>query len=143
MKTEELLNLAENNKNFIFEKDIFNENRYYVYDRTLENGKKIALAYLYLGGKDTGIKEITLYSGIHKYLVGNTKFILTYDVFNRNSYIVKYFTGIPSKRELLLEIPRLGLKSYAYYYPEKNFMVTRNISDTEVTIKFSLILNLN
>jgi hypothetical protein len=143
MKTEELLNLVEKNGNFILEKDIFNENRFYVYDKEFENGKKIALAYLYLGEKDTGIKEIILYKDIHKYLVGNSKYLFTYEIFNKNSYIVKYFTGFPSHRELILDIPILGLKSYAYYYPDKNFIVTRNLSDTDATITLSLVLKMN
>jgi hypothetical protein len=143
MKTEELLNTLEASPFIYLEKDIFLENRFYLYDRQKKDDKNILLAYLVLGESDTGIKEITLYNGIIRYLTGNSKLLLTYDILNKNSYIVTFFTGYPSYRELIIDIPKIGLKTYAYYYREKNFIVSKNISKDNVSLTFSLVLNLN
>jgi hypothetical protein len=50
---------------------------------------------------------------------------------------------LPSKREVVLDIPKLGMKSYAYSYPNKNFIVTRHINENGSSITFSLVLDLN
>jgi hypothetical protein len=143
MKMEELLNLDEKNSNIFFEKDVFNENRYYIYEQGKGGLKSAALAYISFGSGDTGISCITLYSSMIRYIEGRAKYMLTYDILNKSSYIVRNFSGLPTKRETVIDIPRLGLKSYAYIYPEKNFIVTRHMSENGTTLTFSFVLDVN
>jgi hypothetical protein len=138
MKLEEIVREI-NQYDFLYvEKDVFNENRLYVYDDK-GNDEDNTLAYLILDENTFDLKEIVLYPAMIKYLIGNTKKLLTLEMTNQNSDIVKYFTGLPQERKKILDIPSLHLESYKYYYPTRNFVLTKNKNDKKIQLSLSLV----
>jgi hypothetical protein len=138
MKLEEIVREI-NQYDFLYvEKDVFNENRLYVYDDK-GNDMNNTLAYLILDENTFDLKEIVLYPAMIKYLIGNSKKLLTLEMINQNSDIVKYFTGIPQQRKKILDIPSLHLESYTYYYPTRNFVLTKNKNDKKIQLSLSLV----
>ena len=138
MKLEEIVREI-NQYDFLYvEKDVFNENRLYVYDDK-GNDEDNTLAYLILDENTFDLKEIVLYPAMIKYLIGNTKKLLTLEMTNQSSDIVKYFAGLPQERKKILDIPSLHLESYKYYYPTRNFVLTKNKNDKKIQLSLSLV----
>jgi hypothetical protein len=142
MKLEEIVREI-NQYDFLYvEKDVFNENRLYIYDDK-GNDSDNTLAYLILDENTFDLKEIILYPNMIKYLPGNSKKLLTLEMTNYRSDIVRYFTGIPEPRKKILDIPSLKMESYSYYYQNRNFVFTKNKIDKKIQISFSLVENSN
>jgi hypothetical protein len=120
--------------------DPFNENRFYLYENDFLNGNNVILAYFIWDEEKKALQEIVLYFGFIKYLVGNSKNLLTTEVINKDSRIIRDFLGPPTEKEITLDIEALGLKSFSYFYPERKFKVIRNISDDKSSIAFSFYL---
>ena len=120
--------------------DPFNENRFYLYENDFLNGNNVILAYFIWDEEKKALQEIVLYFGFIKYLVGNSKNLLTTEVINKDSRIIQEFLGPPTEKEITLDIEVLGLKSFSYFYPERKFKVIRNISDDKSSIAFSFYL---
>lgn len=140
MKLEEIAS-AVNQYDFIYvEKDVFNETRLYLYDDKATNDDN-TLAYLILDENTLDLKEIVLYPNMIKYLIGNSKKLLTLEMINSNSDIVKYFTGVPAERKKILDIPSLHIESYEYYFPNRNFKLTKNRNEKKIHISLSLVCN--
>jgi hypothetical protein len=138
MKLEEIVREI-NQYDFLYvEKDVFNENRLYIYDDQ-GNDSNNTLAYLILDENTYDLKEIILYPNMIKYLIGNSKKLITLEMTNQNSDIVKYFTGLPEQRKKILDIPALQMESYAYYFPKRNFVLTKNKIDKKTQISLSLV----
>lgn len=139
MSINQALEVIKNYDNMVFfEVDPFNPNRYYLYDYEIVNDKYLPLAYFIWDDTGQKLLEIILYKGFSKYLVGNTKKLLTLDVINKNSLIVKTFMGYPVKKEVTLDLPSIGLKTFCYYYPNHNFKVFRNITDQSSSISLGM-----
>lgn len=138
MTQNEVRNIVDKSGQLFFKADPFNDNRLYLYDN--ENN---ALAYFIWSDSSNvkGLQEIIFYYGFSKYMVGASKNLLTMEVINKNSEIVKDFIGYPNYKEITLDLPSLGLKSFSYYYSEKKFKVNRNISDSGTSISFSIFLD--
>ena len=140
MKLEEIVREI-NQYDFLYvEKDVFNENRLYLYDDK-GNDSDNTLAYLILDENTFDLKEIVLYPNMIKYLIGNSKKLLTMEMTNQNSDIVKYFTGLPQQRKKILDIPSLNMESYAYYFPKRNFVLTKYKNDQKIQLSLSLVGN--
>lgn len=139
MKISDVKNILQNNPKVVLVLDNYNPFRYYLYEK-ISGENKIAIAYMIWDNKTHALKEITLYSAFSKFTIGSTAYLFTQEAFNKENAIVKYFLGNPYKRKILLDIPSIGLKSYAYYF-YKNYMITKNISDEGTSYSFSLILN--
>lgn len=139
MEINEALEIVDTKPNIFFRVDPFNDNRYYLYDIEKIDGKNIPLAYFIWDINGIVLKEIILYKGFSKYLVGNSRILLTIDVINKNADIVKTFMGYPSSKVTSLDLPSIGVKSFNYYYPNHNFKVIRNFSDKGSSIAFGLI----
>lgn len=140
MKLEEVVSEL-NQYDFLYvEKDVFNENRLYIYDDKATNADN-TLAYLILDENSLDLKQIVLYPNMIKYLIGNSKKLLTLEMTNLNSDIVKYFSGLPNQRKKVIDIPSLQMESYDYFFPERNFMLTKNKSDHKIQISLSLVNN--
>ena len=138
MKLEDIVREL-NQYDFLYvEKDVFNENRLYIYDDT-GNDSGNTLAYLILDKNTFDLKEIVLYPNMIKYLIGNSKKLLTMEMANQNSDIVKYFTGLPMQRKKILDIPTLQMESYAYYFPNRNFVFTKNKIDKKIQLSLSIV----
>lgn len=138
MKIADVKIILQNHTKVSLVVDNYSPFRYYLYEKS-GGQNKTAIAYLIWDNKTQILKEITLYSAFSKFTIGTTPSLFTKDAFNKDHPVVKYFLGNPYKRKILLDIPSIGLKSYAYYY-YKNFMITKNISDEGTTYSFSLIL---
>jgi hypothetical protein len=138
MKLEEIV--QEINKyDFLYvEKDVFNKNRLYIYDDKANNADN-TLAYLILDENTYDLKEIVLYPNMIKYLIGNSKKLLTLEMTNMNSDIVKYFSGLPTQRKKVIDIPSLHMESYEYFFPDRNFVLTKNKNDTKINISLSMV----
>ena len=95
MKLEDIVKEVDKYDFIYVEKDVFNENRLYLYDDKATNADN-TLAYLILDENTFDLKQIVLYPNMIKYLIGNTKKLLTLEMINQNSDIVKYFTGVAS-----------------------------------------------
>ena len=140
MKLEEVVSEL-NQYDFLYvEKDVFNENRLYIYDDKATNADN-TLAYLILDENSLDLKQIVLYPNMIKYLIGNSKKLLTLEMTNLNSDIVKYFSGLPNQRKKVIDIPSLQMESYDYFFPDRNFMLTKNMSDHKIQISLSLVSN--
>ncbi|MBT3303263.1 MAG: hypothetical protein HOD63_16110 [Bacteroidetes bacterium] len=135
----EALEIVSLKPNIYFRVDPFNDNRYYLFDIEKRNGKNLALAYFIWDDNGMQLNEIILYEGMMKYMVGDSRSLLTLDVINKNAHIVKTFMGYPSSKETSLDLPSIGVKSFNYYYPNHSFKVVRNFSDTGSSIAFGLI----
>ena len=135
----EALEIVSLKPNIYFRVDPFNDNRYYLFDIEKRNGKNLALAYFIWDDNGMQLNEIILYEGMMKYMVGDSRSLLTLDVINKNAHIVKTFMGNPSSKETSLDLPSIGVKSFNYYYPNHSFKVVRNFSDTGSSIAFGLI----
>ncbi len=135
----EALEIVSSKPNIYFRVDPFNDNRYYLFDIEKRNGKNLALAYFIWDDNGLQLNEIILYEGMMKYMVGDSRSLLTLDVINKNAHIVKTFMGYPSSKETSLDLPSIGVKSFNYYYPNHSFKVVRNFSDTGSSIAFGLI----
>lgn len=140
MDIQEVKNKIELNHNIFIERDPFNSNRFYLLDKEKYSGKNIVLAYFIWEKNNIGLKEIVLYHGFMKYMIGNSKKLLTYDVLDNNSHIFKFFLGQASSKEVILDIPKIQTRSIAYYYANKNFKITKNITEQVVTFSLSFIL---
>ncbi len=143
MSIEKALEVIDNNTLVFMEVDPFNNNRYYLYDYEVVKGKYVPLAYFIWDEEGEILHEILLYQGFSKYLVGGSQNLLSTDVINRHSDLVKNFIGYPSRKEIVLDIPAIGVKSFCYYYPDHDFKVFRNLSDKGSTIHFGLIRDLD
>jgi hypothetical protein len=142
MKLEEIVREL-NQYDFLYvEKDVFNENRLYIYDDK-GNDSDNTLAYLILDENTYDLKEIILYPNMIKYLQGNSKKLVTLEMINSRSEIVQYFAGTTKERKKILDIPSLKMVSYAYFFPERNFVVTKNKIDKKIQISFSLVEGTN
>lgn len=140
MNINEVKEIISKYPQFYLSVDPFNENRYYLYDTRQINNKNVSLAYFIWDDKspNSGLKEIIIYFGFSRYLVGNSKNLVTLEVINKNSAIVQDFMGYPSRKEVILDLPALGVKSFSYFYPERKFKVNRYISDDGTSISFSI-----
>ena len=143
MSIEKALEVIENNTLVFMEVDPFNNNRYYLYDYEINYGRHIPLAYFIWNDEGEILHEILLYQGFTKYLVGGSRNLLSTDVINKHSDLVKTFIGYPSRKEIVLDIPAIGVKSFCYYYPDHDFKVFRNLSDKGSSIHFGLIRDLD
>ena len=76
-----------------------------------------------------------------KYLIGNSKKLLTLELLNQNSDIVKYFTGSPEQRKKILDIPSLNMESYTYYFPKRNIVLTKYKNDQKFRLSLSLVVD--
>ena len=76
-----------------------------------------------------------------KYLIGQSKKLLTLEMINQKSDIVKYFTGLPAERKKIIDIPSLHMESYEYYFPDRNFVLTKNKNDKKTQVSLSLVSN--
>lgn len=142
MKLEEVLPILKHNLNIYLKQDPYNSNRYYLYDREKYNGKDIVMAYLIWGNDNIGLKEIVLYHGFLKFMVGNSRMLLTYDAIDKHTYIYSSYLGFPSRMEVILDIPDIKMKSTAFYYPNKNFKIIKTVSEQVVSFSMSLVLKL-
>jgi len=140
MKLEDIVKEVDKYDFIYVEKDVFNENRLYLYDDKATNADN-TLAYLILDENTFDLKQIVLYPNMIKYLIGNTKKLLTLEMINQNSDIVKYFTGLPDQRKKVMDIPSLHMESYEYFFPDRNFVLTKNKNDSEIKIYLSLVNN--
>ncbi len=144
MTPDEVSESIKYNSAIFLKEDPFNENRIYLYDTNKINNKNRCIGYLkYTSEPDNSklrLSEVVLYFDFIHYMVGNSKNLLTLEVINKNSQIVKNFIGFPATRNTELDIPSLGLKSFSYYYPDKNFKITRYISDDGSSLSFSILL---
>lgn len=138
MSINEALEVIKLNDKVFFEVDPFNSNRYYLYDYEIVKERYLPLAYFIWDESGQKLLEIIIYTGFTKYLVGNTKKLLTLDVINKNSLIVKTFMGYPVKKEVTLDLPSIGLKTFCYYYPNHNFKIFRNITDESTSISLGI-----
>jgi len=138
MSINEALEVIKLNNKVFFEVDPFNSNRYYLYDYEIVKERYLPLAYFIWDENGQKLLEIIIYTGFTKYLVGNTKKLLTLDVINKNSLIVKTFMGYPVKKEVTLDLPSIGLKTFCYYYPNHNFKIFRNITDESTSISLGI-----
>ncbi|HPD65423.1 MAG TPA: hypothetical protein P5050_06790 [Bacteroidia bacterium] len=138
MSINEALEVIKLNDKVFFEVDPFNSNRYYLYDYEIVKERYLPLAYFIWDENGQKLLEIIIYTGFTKYLVGNTKKLLTLDVINKNSLIVKTFMGYPVKKEVTLDLPSIGLKTFCYYYPNHNFKIFRNITDESTSISLGI-----
>jgi|GEM_PF-1314504 len=138
MSISDALEKIEDNQFVYFSIDPFNNNRYYLYDYEQLNGKNIPLAYFIWDQNGVVLLEVVFYQGFKKHMVGDAKKLLSLDIINKNSDIVKNFMGYPVKKETTLDIPSIGLKTFCYYYPNHNFKIFRNITDQTSSISFSI-----
>jgi hypothetical protein len=139
MNINQAMEVVDKKPNIYFRVDPFNDNRYYLFDIEKRNGKNIALGYFIWDDSGLLLKEIILYTGFTKYLVGDSRSLLTLDVINKNARVVKTFMGYPARKETSLDLPSIGLKSFNYYYPNHSFKVIRNFNDNGSSIAFGLI----
>ncbi|MEA3495311.1 MAG: hypothetical protein U9R42_04680 [Bacteroidota bacterium] len=137
MKINEVKTEINKNKNIFLQEDPFNSRRFYLYEK---NSTQAPLCYLKWDDNNdkSGLQEVVFYFKFIKYLPGISKNLLTLEVINKNSEIVKTFMGYPTRKELSLQIPSLGIKTYSYYYPERNFKINRYISDNGSSISFCI-----
>jgi hypothetical protein len=140
MKLEDIVSEVNQHDFLYVEKDVFNENRLYLYDDKANNADN-TLAYLILDENTLDLKEIVLYPNMAKYLIGNSKKLLTLEMINLNSDIVRYFTGMPAPRKKTIDITSLHMETYEYYYPNRNFVITKNKNEKKIQISFSLVSN--
>lgn len=140
MKPEEIVRVI-NQFDFLYvEKDVFNENRLYLYDDK-GNDSDNTLAYLILDENTLDLKEIILYPNMIKYIIGNSKKLLTFEMTNLNSDIVRYFTGPPDQRKKILDIPSLHMESYSYFYKKRNFILTKHKKGQKTNLSLSFVSN--
>ncbi len=144
MSVEECQNALKNNRQVFLKQDPFNPNRYYLYDTSRINNRYVCLGYLKwesrLKENEKKLSEIVFYFDFIKYLVGRSKNLLTLEIINKHSQIVKDFMGYPATRTEELDIPSLGLRAYSYFYPNHYFKVIRYISDEGSSLSFSILL---
>lgn len=138
MKIEEAEAIFENHRVAYIVQDKFNNNRYYLYDYKKENGKNIPLAYFKWDNRDSGLKEIIIYPGFARFLVGETKKLVTSESLNFSSYLVKNFLGYPAKKLVTLNVPSIQMKNTSYFYPDKNFQVIKQVSGDDVRYAFGI-----
>jgi len=138
MSINDALQKTEDHPAIFFKVDPFNNTRYYLYDTSVVNGRNIPLAYFIWDENGKTLKEVIIYAGFKKYLVGDSKKLLGLDVINKNSELVKTFMGYPVKKEITLEIPAIGLKTFCYFYPNHNFKIFRNITDQSTSISLGI-----
>jgi hypothetical protein len=143
MSIEIALQTVDKNPFVFFEVDPFNSSRYYLYDYMTQNAKHLPLAYFIWDEFGQKIEEVILYTAFERYLVGASKNLLSIDVINKHSDIVKEFMGYPTRKETTLDIPSISVKTFCYYYPEHDFKVFRNFNDKGSSISFGLMRTLD
>jgi len=140
---EKAIEILEENTMVFLEVDPFNNNRYYLYDYEIVNNKHLPLAYFIWDEFGFKLQEVILYKAFSKYLVGRSKDLLTMEVINKHSEVVKDFIGYPSRKETTLDIPSIKMTTFCYYYPDHDFKVIRSVTEKGTSISFGLISNLD
>lgn len=140
---EKAIEILADNQLVFLEVDPFNNNRYYLYDYEIVNNKHLPLAYFIWDEFGVKLQEVILYKAFSKYLVGRSKDLLTMEVINKHSEVVRDFIGYPSRKETTLDIPSIKMTTFCYYYPDHDFKVIRSVTEKGTSISFGLISNLD
>ncbi len=116
--------------------DLFTNHRYYLYDKQQNRNQQVPIAYLKWNEKDQNLSEIIIYPGISKYLVGDTKKLVSKKVIDSQSNLPEEFIGEPNKEEVLVDIPSINLQNTAYYFPNKDCQVIKQKMNGKIAYTF-------